>query len=161
VKNISFSRNTIVKASAICLGVVLLVAGTGKVLSQGEFTNALEGLFFTQATASLVARYLPWSEIGIGLLLIFGFVPKIMAVVSMGLVSSFIISNLWLLLYGGDTAITCGDCFGIWEKLLGSLSPWQAFMIDLALLGLALVVLTQTRAPARPFRLWSKAVSKT
>ncbi len=159
LKTIRISKTTIVKACAVCLGLVFLAAGTGKVLEPNEFTRALEGLFFTPEMASIIAHSLPWLEISLGILLVIGIVPKITSAVSIGLISGFIFSNLWLLM-GSGAAITCGDCFGIWERFLGSLSPLQALFVDVALLGLALVVLTQAPVPVRPFRFWAKAGNK-
>ena len=160
LKTVRASKATIVKACAVLLGLVFLAAGTGKALGQSEFTHALEGLFFTPEMASIIAHSLPWLEISLGILLVIGIVPKITSALSIGLISGFIVSNSWVLMNGAQTAITCEYCFGIWEKLLGSLSPLQALFVDVALLGLALVILTQAPVPARRFRFRAKARNK-
>ena len=160
LKTVRASKATIVKACAVLLGLVFLAAGTGKALGQSEFTHALEGSFFAPVMANIIARYLPWLEISLGVLLVMGIFPKITSALSIGLISGFIVSNSWLLMNGAQTAITCEYCFGIWEKFLGSLSPVQALFVDVALLGLALVVLTQAPVPERLFRFWTKAGNK-
>jgi uncharacterized membrane protein YphA (DoxX/SURF4 family) len=160
MKTFQLSRTKIVKVCAILLGVVLLIAGTGKALDSTEFTFTLEGLFFTPAIASIIAHSLPWLEITLGLLLILGIIPKIISVVCIVLISGFIVSNSWGFLKT-QTSITCGDCFGIWETFLGSLSPLQALLIDVVLLCFALIILTQIPARFPLFGFWRKTRTDT
>jgi len=63
----------------------------------------------------------------------------------------FHLQQLWILISGGKT-ITCEQCFGTWEKLLGTLSPTQALLVDFSLLGLALAIFTISSAPAGIFQ---------
>ncbi|MFC1870806.1 MauE/DoxX family redox-associated membrane protein [Chloroflexota bacterium] len=155
------SKTTIVRVCAVILGLVFLAAGTGKVLGQIDFTHALESSFFAPAVAGIVARYLPWVEIGLGLLLVTGLVAKMTAILSVVLISGFITSNSWALITLPETAITCYDCFGVWETLLGYLSPTQALHVDLVLLSLALVILVLAPAPALLFRAWANLGDKS
>ena len=143
MKALRIRKNTLVTACSIILGLVLLVAGTGKALGHTEFTQALEGSFMTPAMIHAIASYLPWLEISLGVLLL------------IGLISAFIVNNSWALASDVQTPIKCDYCFGIWERILGSPSPLQALVIDLMLLCLALVVLTQGRLLTRP--LWLRA----
>ena len=157
MKTIRISRAAVVNVCAIILGVVFLVAGTGKALDQSEFVLALESSFLPSWLAAIVARSLPWSEILLGLLLVLGLFTRIASALSVVLISGFIFSNVWLLTNGGGTGITCGDCFGIWERFLGSLSPTQALLVDFALLGLSLVVLARTPGKQVFSGFWIKA----
>jgi uncharacterized membrane protein YphA (DoxX/SURF4 family) len=152
MKNTRFSEKVIIKALAMVLGLVLIAAGTGKALGQSDFIYSLEGSFFTPALANITGHFLPWIEITLGALLIIGVFPKIMSVLSIGLITGFVASNLWLLVSKPAPAITCGDCFGIWERVFGSLSPLQALFVDFALIGLALVVSVRTRAHENSFQ---------
>lgn len=45
MRTIRIRRTTLLTVCGISLGLVLLVAGTGKALGQTEFTQALEGSF--------------------------------------------------------------------------------------------------------------------
>lgn len=152
MKAIGVSRSTAIRACSICLGLVFLTAGTGKALGQSEFTHALEGSFFAPAMASVVAHCLPWLEITVGMLLILGVLPRIVSALSVGMISGFVASNIWLLVSRPAAAIACGDCFGVWERILGSLSPVQALLVDLFLLGLAVVLLSRSLIVTRPFQ---------
>lgn len=156
MKTIRIRRTTLVTVCAMSLGLVLLVAGTGKVLGQAEYTQALEGSFMTPVMIHTVAHYLPWLEISLGVLLLIGLLPRITSALCIGLISGFIVNNSWALASDAQTPIKCDYCFGVWEKILGSPSPSQALVIDLVLLCLALVVLSQGRYSTRPLWFWAK-----
>lgn len=129
----------IVRACSVLLGIIFLFAGTGKVLGNPDFVLALEKTIPLEI-ANVIASYLPWIEVILGLLFVFGLLPLITSVFSLVLISGFIASNLWSIVEGG-ASIRCGDCFGVWESLLGSPSAVEALTIDLIMLGIAVAVL--------------------
>ena len=145
MKTILCSNLVVLKACSVFLGLVFLAAGTGKLLGQGEFIHALEDTFLTPWTANLIASFLPWIEIGVGMLLVLGLVPYVTSTLSIGLACVFIISNSWTLGSNWQT-LRCADCFGVWETHLGSLPPAAALSLDVVLLCLAVFILTQSPA---------------
>lgn len=150
------AARAVVSVCAMCLGVVLLTAGSGKLLGGGGFAHALQGSFLPPTMAGVVGRYLPWSETGLGLMLVFGILPAVVSALSAVLTLGFIASNSWALA-GGGVSIRCGDCFGFWERFVGSPSALEALMIDIMLLGLAVVVLTWHRHLISPIRFLGKS----
>ena len=74
-------------------------------------------------------------------MLFLGLFPRIAAIISLPLTAGFIANNSWALIQGIDKFPECAYCFGIWEELLGALSPLGALILDIILLGLALAIL--------------------
>ena len=140
--------------AAIIVGLTLLVSGTGKVPGQTEFTWALMKSFWTPALAHIIGNYLPWLEIVLGVLLILGILPKITAVSFLPLAGGFMANNIWTLMQGIEEFPECGSCFGIWEEMLGSLSPLGALIMDIILVCLALVVIFLNQGKFLNLRPW-------
>lgn len=136
-----WQRNLVTFGPSIFLGLVLLVSGTGKVPGQTEFADVLFQSFWNPTMATLISSCLPWAEIILGALLLLGVFPRIAAALSLPLIAGFIANNSWALSQGMGQFPECGQCFGIWEKLLGALSPLQALCLDVVLLCLALSIL--------------------
>lgn len=141
LKTVRAIKPLIVRVCTVSLGLVFLFAGTGKVLGKADFVLALNSLFLTREMVNAIATYLPWLEIGLGLLLVLGVLPVISSVLSVALVSGFIASNSWALASDAGTSIRCGDCFGVWERFLGSPSASEALAIDIVMLSFALAML--------------------
>jgi len=127
--------------STILLGITLLVAGSGKVPGQTEFIDILLGSFWTPTLAYFIGYCLPWIEIILGMLLLLGVYSRIAAALCLPLIVGFIANNSWALSQGMEQFPQCGYCFGIWEELLGAISPLQSLYIDIVLLCLALIIL--------------------
>lgn len=123
------------------LGLVLLAAGSGKLPGQAEFIDTLLGSFWTPTVAYLIGYCLPWAEVILGAVLLLGVFPRIAAALSLPLVAGFMANNSWALSQGMEQFPLCGHCFGIWEELLGTISPLQALGLDIVLLCLALIIL--------------------
>ena len=129
--------------AGIILGIVFVVAGLGKLLSDAESFESIFNPFpdflapfFSQAVYS----WLPYLEVIIGLLLIVGVLPRLMAVFSVVLIAGFITNNGWLISRG--LGYEPCDCFGVVERIIQvELSTVGALYLDVALLVLALVVL--------------------
>jgi len=136
-----WQRALITLGPSVFLGLVLLVAGSGKLPGQTEFIDALLKSFWTPSVAYLIGYCLPWAEIILGVLLLIGVFPRITAALCLPLIAGFIANNSWALSQGMEQFPECGECFGIWEELLGAISPLQALGLDIVLFGLALIIL--------------------
>ena len=134
-----WQRALVVVVPCVFLGVVMLVAGSGKLPGLTEFYSSLLGSFWTAPVAFLITNVLPWIEIIIGALLILGVFPRIAAAVSLPLIAGFMVNNIWAISQG-ETFHSCG-CFGVWEELLGSITPLQALSLDIVLLLLAVIII--------------------
>ena len=154
-------RVLIVIVPCVLLGLVLLVAGIGKLpgLSelgtfpgQDEFVSDLFGSFWTPTIAFFITDILPWVEVILGLALVLGIYPKIAAVLSLPLIVGFMTNNIWAISHG-KTFGSCG-CWGILETLFGSMTPPQALGMDIALLFLALTIIILHPAPFLSFQSW-------
>ena len=146
--------HSVVVGSAILVGLTLLVSGTGKLPGQTEFADALLKSFWTPAIAYLISYCLPWIEIVIGAFLLIGLFPRIVATLCLPLVVGFIANNIWAIINGVEEFPECANCFGIWEEFLGTISPWQALGLDIALLGAALIVILFYPDDFLSFRPW-------
>ena len=135
-----WQRALITLGPSIFLGLILLAGGTGKVPGQTEFIDALLGSFWTPAVAYLIGYCLPWIEVILGVLLLLGVLPRIAAALSLPITAGFIANNGWALSQGMEQFPHCAECFGIWEKFLGAITPLQALCLDIVLLGLALII---------------------
>jgi uncharacterized membrane protein YphA (DoxX/SURF4 family) len=129
--------------AGIILGIIFMAAGFGKLLTDVEgFTmifNPFPG-FLASAFADAIFIWLPYLEIVIGLLLIIGVLPKLMAVIAAVLSAGFITDKVWLLSQGlGYEPCTC---FGILDRILGvELSTTGSLYLDVIMLALVVIVL--------------------
>jgi uncharacterized membrane protein YphA (DoxX/SURF4 family) len=130
------------------------VAGTGKLPGQTEFIDALLKSFWTPAIAYVVGYCLPWLEMGLGVFLLLGLFPRIAAALCLPLIAGFMANNSWALIHGIEKFPECGFCFGIWEEFLGALSPLGALVLDIVLLGLALIVVLLYQGDFLTFQPW-------
>ena len=126
--------------ASIFLGLTLLVSGSGKVPGQVEFMDALFQSFWSPTLAYLIGYCLPWVEIALGIFLLLGVFPRIVAALCLPLTAGFMVSNCVALSQGVEQFPTCTYCFGKWEELLGTISPLQALCSDIVLFCLALVI---------------------
>ncbi|MBA7663318.1 hypothetical protein ES703_71358 [subsurface metagenome] len=134
-------RGLITLGPSALLGLVLVVAGSGKLPGQTEFVDALLKSFWTPQVAYLIGRCLPWAEVILGMFLLLGVFPRIAATLCLPLTAGFMANNSWALSQGMEQFPQCSQCFGIWEELLGAISPLQALCLDIVLFGLALIIL--------------------
>ncbi len=152
-RHIGKVRRLAVIVASVFVGLVLLVAGTGKVPGQTEFAQAMAGTFITPAIAEWLSRVVPWTEIVLGACLILGILPRIAAILTLPLIAGFMANNTWALAQGIGVFTRCSDCFGFWEKFLGPLSPAGALTLDILLFVGALSVALLSPEFLRP-RLW-------
>ena len=128
--------------AGIVLGLIFLLAGGGKLLSQAEVFS----IFFTPFAdfllpfAPVLYRWLPVVEIAIGLLLITGILARPSASLALVLIIVFMANNSWLISHGfGDEP--CG-CFGALEEIAQlRLLIIGALSLDVVILVLALATL--------------------
>lgn len=138
------TRDRISLVASILIGLTFLVSGTGKIFASGAvpaqvvdfISNSIPDIFITPATVHFlyevfIPRIVPWAEFIFGVCLLIGFLPRLMAILTIPLLSAFLGTNLWSMIQGGYT--TCASCFGIWERFFGSLTPVQSLIYDLAL----------------------------
>ena len=151
--------------ASILIGVTLLASGTGKVIGLEEtpaqvvdfITAIVPEIFLTPLTISFLYKIfipyiVPWAELILGLLLIIGFMPRLISILCLPLLLAFMGTNIWSIIQGGYA--TCASCFGIWEKIFGSLTPMQSLIYDLVLLALALVVIVLHPGQVLASRKW-------
>ena len=136
-----WQRVLITSGPSVFLGLVFLVAGSGKLPGQTEFIDTLLKSFWTPTVAYLIGYCLPWAEVILGVLLLLGVFPKIAAALCLPLTAGFIANNSWALSQGMEQFPQCGQCFGIWEELLGAISPLQALYLDIVLFCSALAII--------------------
>ena len=149
-----WQRNFIALGPSTFLGLTLLASGTGKIPGQTEFIDALLQSFWTPTMAYLIGYCLPWGEIALGILLLLGVLPRIAAALCLPLTAGFMASNSWAVSQGVEQFPECAYCFGIWEELLGAMSPLQALCFDIVLFCLALVILLFHPSGFLDFRPW-------
>ena len=148
-------------APCILLGLVLLVAGIGKLpgLSdklgafpgQTEFLDAIFGPLWP-TVASFINNILPWIEVVLGIALLLIIFPRIAAILSLPLIAGFMASNIWAISHG-EAFGNCG-CFGIFEELFGNMTPLQSLGIDIALLFFALIIILFNPTGFFKFKWW-------
>jgi len=149
-----WQRALAVLGPSIFLGLILLVSGSGKLPGQAEFIAALLQSFWTPPVAYFIGSCLPWVEVILGVLLLLGVFPRITAALCLPLFAGFMANNAWALSQGVEQFPRCGHCFGIWEELLGAISPLQALSLDIVLFCLALIILLFHPSGFLSFRPW-------
>ncbi len=146
-------RSAVSLIASILVGLTLLVAGSGKASGFGEMPgqtmqfigSILPDSLLTPGVAFFIGDIffpyiIPWSEICLGTLLILRICPRLVATLCLPLIAAFMANNSWLISHG-KTEFTSCECFGIWKKLLGTLTPFQALSIDIGLFALALTII--------------------
>ena len=162
-------RILLIFAPCILLGLMLLVAGIGKLpgLSdtlgefpgQTEFIDVLLGSLWTSTVAFFISDILPWIEVVLGIALLLIIFPRIAAILSLPLVAGFMASNIWAISHG-ETFGDCG-CFGIFEKFFGDTTPLQALGMDIALHFFALIIILFNPTGFFKFKWWYSKQKET
>lgn len=138
-------KNSVTVVPMIFLGIVLLVAGVGKVWAgtvagETEFFSELFHYFWGPTMSYLISTLLPWAEVILGLLLLSTVLPRLAATLSLPLIAGFMANNAYAISKGVAEYPACGYCFGVLEKFLGSPTPTQSLCIDIAMFIAALIV---------------------
>ena len=148
------NRYWIVAGSAMLVGLMLLVSGAAMLPGQTEFADALLKSLWTPTAAYFISYYLPWVEICLGIFLLLGLFPRIVATLCVPLILGFIANNCWALNNSIDNFPECAYCVVLLEEVLGTISPLGALILDIVLLCLALVVLLLHQEDFSTFRPW-------
>lgn len=145
----------------VLLGLMLLVAGIGKIpwLSditgdfpgQTEFFDVIFGPIWP-TIAFFINNILPWVEVVLGMALVLGIFPRLAATLTLPLLAGFMSSNIYAITHG-ETFGDCG-CFGVFERLFGDITPLQALGMDILLLFFALIIIFWFPAPYLSFQSW-------
>jgi len=145
-------RSVISIVACIIIGLIFIFAGTGKLAGLGQVPGQTEFLdrfipdfILTPEFARFIGLvFIPWilpiAEILIGLGLIIGIWPRILAILIVPLVLVFMANNSYMIATGLDKYPTC-ECFGVWEEWFGGLMPIQSMYIDIGLFILALLII--------------------
>ncbi|MFH0768773.1 MAG: DoxX family protein [Chloroflexota bacterium] len=147
-------KTSVVLGPSIFLGLTLLAAGSGKLPGRLEFIDALLRSLWTPGLAYFIGYCLPWIEIVLGVLLLTGVFARIAAGLCLPLTAGFMANNSWALSQGMEQFPQCDYCFGIWEKLFGTISPLQALSLDILLFCLAFMILLLHPAGFSSSRPW-------
>jgi uncharacterized membrane protein YphA (DoxX/SURF4 family) len=132
-------RYWITLIASLLLAIILLSAGVGKLIGQSAFLLGLTSKLSNPELAGIIAGWLPWAEIAVGLCLLVGVAVQIAAGAASVLVATFIFYNSWMIANGYGYK-PC-SCLGVLEQLIqGKLSSVGSLYIDIAMLVLALVV---------------------
>lgn len=120
----------------ILAGGVLILAGAGKLPERMQFVDVvMKYHVLPHPIAFGYGVILPWLELGIGLLLVLGLCTRLVAVISLPIIFSFIVANSISLSMG---KVVCTSCFG--EITIAIPTP-AALVADLILLSIMLSLL--------------------
>lgn len=158
-------RSTISIVACLLIGLTLLFAGGGKLADLGQIPGQTEFLdrfipdfLLTPELAYFVGMvFIPWilpiAEILIGLLLMIGIWPRFIAILFLPLVLGFMANNSYMIGTGVDKYPTC-ECFGVWENILGGLTPTQSLYYDIGLFILAIIIIVLHPGPFFSHQFW-------
>lgn len=146
-------RSIVSLVASILVGLTLLMAGSGKVFGFGEmpgqtmkFIGAiLPDAWLTPGLALFMGDILfpyiiPWTELSLGILLLLRIWPRLIAALCLPFTAALMANNSWYISQGKTTFTSC-ECFGIWEKMFGTLTHVQSLCIDIVLFALALTII--------------------
>ena len=146
------ARTIIGIIACIILAGIFLFAGIGKLAEMGQMPGQTEYLdkmipdfLLTPQLAQFIGLVfipyiLPVTETILGLLLLAGFFIKIDSIISIMLSGIFMFNNIWMISHGIDKYPDCA-CFGIWETVMGPVSPAISLQIDILMVILALIII--------------------
>ena len=135
-------------AMRLVLGSIFLVSATSKLSNQADFIGVVTSYnILPDSLAEFYGLILPWTELIIGSLLILGLFSRLAAGISIPLVISFLVANVYTMSGGAEG---CGEgycgCFG--EALPMSNTESLALDIVMLLLATPLLVLPSQRLSA-------------
>ncbi len=111
----------------VVIGVILIIAGWAKSQATDVFAKVLLSFGSPKFLNRILARVLPWFEIGLGLLLVAGLWPRFTVPIAIALLIVFSLA-LGLNLIRGNV-VECG-CFGVnSSKISWKLVLRNAFLI--------------------------------
>jgi uncharacterized membrane protein YphA (DoxX/SURF4 family) len=139
--------------ACILIGLTFVLSGSGKLIAFGEIPGqtaefigyVLPDAWLTTTTVFIIYDiFIPWilpiAEMALGILLLVGFMPRLIAIICVPLTWLLMANNAFSISIGLSEYASC-DCFGIWEQIFGTLSPVQSLGYDIVLFALALVII--------------------
>ena len=139
--------------ACILIGLTFVLSGSGKLIAFGEIPGqtaefigyVLPDAWLTTTTVFIIYDiFIPWilpiAEMALGILLLVGFMPRLIAIICVPLTWLLMANNAFSISIGLSEYASC-DCFGIWEHIFGTLSPVQSLGYDIVLFALALVII--------------------
>ena len=145
-------RATVSLVAGILIGITFLISGSGKIFGYGEmpgqtmqFIGAiLPDAWLTPQLALFMGQIffpyiIPWTELCLGICLLLRIWPRFFAALTLPLTAAFMVNNIWYISQGKNQFTSC-ECFGIWEKIFGTLTHAQSLGLDIVLFALALTI---------------------
>lgn len=145
-------RGTVSLVASILIGLTFLISGSGKVFGYGDmpgqtmqFIGAIiPDAWLTPQLAIFMGDIffpyiIPWTELCLGIFLLLRIWPRFFAATTLPLTAAFMANNAWYISQGQNKFTSC-ECFGIWEKLIGTLTHVQSLSLDIVLFALALTI---------------------
>jgi uncharacterized membrane protein YphA (DoxX/SURF4 family) len=151
--------------ACIFVGITFVVSGTGKLFEFGvvpgqtlDFLGfVLPEAWLNQGTLTfleiLITYIVPCVELAIGLFLLIGFIPRLIAIFIIPLSLIFMANNIFSIFIGMDVYPQC-TCFGIWGKIFGTMTPLQSLCYDIVLLIMALIIIIVIPLPFMSSQKW-------
>lgn len=146
------TRATVSLVAGILIWLTFLLSGSGKVFGYGEmpgqtmqFIGAiLPDAWLTPQLALFLGDIffpiiIPWTELCLGVLLLLRIWPRFWAALILPLTAAFMANNAWYISQGNLKFTPC-ECFGFWEKFLGTFTHVESLYIDIILFVLALTI---------------------
>jgi uncharacterized membrane protein YphA (DoxX/SURF4 family) len=143
---------TVSLVAGILIGLTFIISGSGKVFGYGDmpgqtmqFIGAiLPDAWLTPQLAFFIGQIffpyiIPWTELCLGILLVLRIWPRFFAAITLPLTAAFMANNAWYISQGQNKFSSC-ECFGIWEKIFGTLTHVQSLSLDIVLFALALTI---------------------
>jgi len=97
----------------LTLGGIFVVSGINKIFSETDFTSIVISYnLLPNALAQLYGFALPWIELILGSLLILHVASRLASIISMSLILSFIVANLYAMSSGSQIGSSACGCFG-------------------------------------------------
>jgi uncharacterized membrane protein YphA (DoxX/SURF4 family) len=146
------TRATVSLVAGILIGLTFLLSGSGKVFGYGEMpgqtmnfiASIIPDAWLTPQLAFFIGDIffpyiIPWTELCLGILLLVRIWPRFWAALTLPLTAAFMANNAWYISQGKYRFTPC-DCFGWWERFIGTFTHVESLYIDIILFALALTI---------------------
>jgi uncharacterized membrane protein YphA (DoxX/SURF4 family) len=121
-------------AARILLGIIFVTAGLSKMGHLLEFSDFVAGYNILPPILSKIYGYaVPYTEVFIGIVICFGFLPRITLGIGFILIISYLVANIYALIVGRQEYC---NCFG--QTIL--IEHYQALLIDILMLLLIVLL---------------------